>query len=445
MFCVLIRPLKIEDATTSWKWRNVPKVWKLTQGRPNIEITYEIEKEWLSKVLKEKNSKRFAILVDEQYVGNIQLTDIVENKQGTYHIFIGDKSFWGKGIAALATYQILKYAKDVLKLEKVYLTVNSSNLAAIKVYEKVGFIKENDDIKMSCDLALLKRPTVSVFMMVYNHEPYIREAIEGILMQKCSFDFDIVVGEDCSKDNSRKIILEYADTYPGKFSLLLHKTNVGAAKNQELTLAACKGDFIAICEGDDYWLHSGKLQKQVNFLEEHTQCSHCFHAAEHIYKDKSKNYIQRASNRNSFFTVKDVIIKGGSFIPTASMFFRNEGLNELPGWLSTAPVGDYPLAIILSTYGKVGYINEVMSAYRKEVEGSWSSGETTFRRIRKVNSSIHKLLFKINGWASYRYVWPIIQKIGIDYFYLIRAYFYFKLKKNKIGNRLLLTIKRSIN
>ena len=183
MHKVLIRPLRLEDAKISYKWRNDNEVWKLTGSKPNRIITEEIEKEWLSNKLKEINSYRFAIEVDNIYVGNIQLTDVVENESAEYHIFIGDKSYWGKGVANLATAQIIIFAKNVINLKSIYLSVNPENLSAIKVYEKNGFEKMNEKIEMHLKLSSTKTPTVSVFMMAYNHALFISEALEGVLMQ----------------------------------------------------------------------------------------------------------------------------------------------------------------------------------------------------------------------------------------------------------------------
>ena len=117
--------------------------------------------------------------------------------------------------------------------------------------------------------------TVSIFCMVYNHEHFLIDCLDGFLMQKCDFDFDIVVGEDCSTDKSREILLDYAKRFPGKFKLILHDENVGATENQRIVLENCTGKYIALCEGDDYWTDPLKLQKQVDFLEENSlDCCH---------------------------------------------------------------------------------------------------------------------------------------------------------------------------
>jgi len=112
--------------------------------------------------------------------------------------------------------------------------------------------------------------TVSVCMITYNHEPYIRQAIEGVLMQKCNFPIELIIGEDCSTDNTRHICNEYTAKYP-EINLLPSEINLGVILNFFKTLQASTGKYIAICEGDDYWTDPYKLQKQVDFLEANTE------------------------------------------------------------------------------------------------------------------------------------------------------------------------------
>jgi RimJ/RimL family protein N-acetyltransferase len=138
---VYIRPLVLEDAQISYKWRNDKEIWKYTGSKPDRYISKEIEEEWLQNKLIKHNEKRFAICIAEndQYVGNVQLLEI-EEKKAWYHIFIGEKEFYGKGISQKATYLILLYAFYGLHLENVMLEVNPLNLVACFVYEKMGFV-----------------------------------------------------------------------------------------------------------------------------------------------------------------------------------------------------------------------------------------------------------------------------------------------------------------
>jgi len=123
------------------------------------------------------------------------------------------------------------------------------------------------------DLAVLsKNPLVSVHMITYNHEPYISKAIEGVINQKTEYPFELIIGEDCSTDGTMEIVLEYQKKYPAIIRVITSDKNVGAYKNNLRTDKACRGKYIAFCEGDDYWHHPEKLQKQVEFLEKHQDC-----------------------------------------------------------------------------------------------------------------------------------------------------------------------------
>lgn len=134
---VKLRALTEADALVSYKWRNNPIVWKYTGKRPDQEITPEIELKWIKDVLSRPDEVRYAIIADDSYVGNIQLTNLSAN-DAEFHIFIGETSYWGKGIATKALTVFLDKIKK-LNLKKIYLTVNKDNTAAVKLYKKVGF------------------------------------------------------------------------------------------------------------------------------------------------------------------------------------------------------------------------------------------------------------------------------------------------------------------
>ena len=148
---VRIRPLKEQDAYTSVKWRNDPEVFKFTGNIYNHEITIDNELEWIRKVTANPTDYRCAILVVEVYVGNIYLTDI---KEGTahFHIFIGDKSYWGKGVAKRASLLILEYAFNVLNIKEVLLRVRNVNTSAYNLYLRLGF----KDVKVDGIWTLMK-------------------------------------------------------------------------------------------------------------------------------------------------------------------------------------------------------------------------------------------------------------------------------------------------
>ncbi len=152
-FNIYLRPLETRDALVSWRWRNDPEIWRFTGRRPDREITPEIEVEWLKGALEDDRSRRFAICIarNGEYVGNVQLTSI-SNNDAELHLFIGAKHWWGKGIATKATKLILEYAAANLSIRNVYLSVNPDNIAAIRAYEKCGFIRVDGTNKMICEL-----------------------------------------------------------------------------------------------------------------------------------------------------------------------------------------------------------------------------------------------------------------------------------------------------
>ncbi|WP_353085168.1 GNAT family N-acetyltransferase [Flavobacterium sp.] len=401
MYKVLIRPLIISDAQISFKWRNDPKIWELTGSKPKQEITLEIEHDWIKKAIADKTTKRFAILVDDVYVGNIQLTDIIEYDTAQYHVFIGDRNYWGKGIAKLATNQILYYAKVVLGLKNIFLKVRKENFSAIKVYKKNGFkiVNEKEDwIKMNCDISQLETTTASVFVMVYNHEKYIAECLEGILMQKCNFNFDIVVGEDCSTDKSREILLEYQNRYPGKFKLLLHETNIGAANNQMEVFKNCKGKYIAMCEGDDYWIDPLKLQKQVDFLEANED--YVLIHSDIFLKNSSGENIKSARNtiskiirwpKNNDYNVVKYLVKGNYIMTLTVLITKNalfKALNKITENDNEIATIDYTIFLELSKLGKIHYQQEKTAVYRI-LPNSASNNTDLDARLSYIESTIN--------------------------------------------------------
>ncbi len=129
-------------------------------------------------------------------------------------------------------------------------------------------------------------PLVSVITITYNHGSFITRTIEGVLMQKTDFPFEFIIAEDCSTDNTREIIQSYADKYPKIIRIITSDSNVGAVENETRALLQSKGKFVAFCEGDDYWTDPLKLQKQVDFLENHQEYSVCFHRCQHYYWDE---------------------------------------------------------------------------------------------------------------------------------------------------------------
>jgi len=220
-----------------------------------------------------------------------------------------------------------------------------------------------------------KNPRVSVIIQTYNHRKYINQCLDSILNQNTNFEYEILLSEDNSSDNTRDICIKYANKFPKKIKLYLHnrKNNIKISGNPTgrycfvWNLLKAKGKYIAICEGDDYWTDPNKLQKQVDFLEANVDYSICYHNIQDLYEKMVKD---SRLNRpeNTILSILD--LARGNFIQTVSIVFRNK-ISNYPDFFLKTPVGDYPLYMLLAEIGKIYCIAENMAVYRVGV-GIWS-------------------------------------------------------------------------
>jgi glycosyltransferase involved in cell wall biosynthesis len=225
-------------------------------------------------------------------------------------------------------------------------------------------------------------------------------------MQKTNFNYEIIIYDDASTDKTADIVREYETKYPGLIKPIYQTENQYSkgVKTINFSLQRAEGKYIAICEGDDYWTDPYKLQKQVDYMEKHPECSICIHAAYRVLPDKTKLKLHVRPNRgNKVFTVEEVIHDNWIFA-TASFLYPAVFNTNRPYFYEIAPVGDYPLIIYLALQGKVYYIDEFMSAYRIDVKDSWSSrmSSSIERRIAVYNKTID-MLDEINRYTEYKY------------------------------------------
>ncbi|MFZ5868302.1 MAG: glycosyltransferase family 2 protein [Thermodesulfobacteriota bacterium] len=217
-------------------------------------------------------------------------------------------------------------------------------------------------------------PKVSVLMITYNHEAFIDQAVESALSQDAGFPYEIVVGDDKSSDGTREILLSYQAKFPGKIRLLLHERNLGQGgkANFAETLWGCRGEYIALLEGDDYWTSPHKLRKQVDFLNAHPECVSCFHPAQFVDEQgKELPQVAGSNQLQRISTVEDLLIT--NFMPTASVMFRADALRRLPDWFFTLLRGDWAIHVLVAKHGSIGRLGEIMAAYRFHQSGFWSS------------------------------------------------------------------------
>ncbi|MDX9694889.1 MAG: glycosyltransferase [Bacteroidales bacterium] len=210
----------------------------------------------------------------------------------------------------------------------------------------------------------MRSPLLSVFTLSYNHEFYIQDALNSFLMQKTNFEIEIIVADDNSTDKTQQIIQEYQNNNPNLIFPILRKENIGMNQNFLDGIRNCKGKYIALCEGDDYWTDPLKLQKQVDFLEANKEYSFCFHNTIVLFENKDHPpYLINKKTQKETLLLQDIINKWP--IATASIVFKSEKL-KIPSWYSSVYSGDYFLGLLLASKGPIGYIDKVMSVYRKQ-------------------------------------------------------------------------------
>ncbi|MBP7509335.1 MAG: glycosyltransferase [Prolixibacteraceae bacterium] len=219
-------------------------------------------------------------------------------------------------------------------------------------------------------------PLVSICCLTYNHEPYIKQCLDGFLMQKTNFPFEILIHDDASVDNTQNIIKNYELKHSDIIKPIYQKENQyskGIGVSRVYQFPRAKGKYIAMCEGDDYWIDPYKLQKQVDFLETHPEYVFSFHDSI-ILNQRTGEKRMRIGDRQIDNTVdlKSLIIQKN--IPTASIVFRNFlDYAQLPDWIGKISNGDYGLCVLLAEEGPGKYLPEAMSVYRIHEGGVWSS------------------------------------------------------------------------
>ena len=208
---------------------------------------------------------------------------------------------------------------------------------------------------------------VSIFMLTYNQENLIAQAVEGVLMQKTNFNYQLVIGEDCSTDKTRDICVEYSIKYHDKIKLLPKlDNNIGLISNYIRTIKECDGKYIAICDGDDYWIDEFKLQKQIDFLEKNREFDIVYSNC--VKLDYKGNLFKREICNNINNVDFDSLIFDNC-IPAPTAVFRNlQELKQLPVWIKDLPYGDWPTYLwVLNNGGKIYGLDDFTAVYRTSI------------------------------------------------------------------------------
>ncbi|MEY0243897.1 glycosyltransferase [Morganella morganii] len=210
---------------------------------------------------------------------------------------------------------------------------------------------------------------VSICCITYNQEMYIKRALDSFLTQNTSFPFEIIIGDDASIDNTSKILNEYKNKFPNIIKIITSKENIGANANLLQVFNNAQGEYIAICEGDDYWCCKNKLSIQYNEMIKDSRVSFSFHSS---YINNTSSIVKYRKKKN-FFTADDVIRNDyDQFSPTASYMLKRNVVKVLPTWFKNASVGDYYIEIYSMSIGIGLYIDKPMSVYQQMAINSWS-------------------------------------------------------------------------
>ncbi|MBQ0215601.1 glycosyltransferase [Proteus vulgaris] len=241
--------------------------------------------------------------------------------------------------------------------------------------EKLTPPNNEDDIKSYWKYT--DKVYISCICIAYNHELYIKDSLDSILAQISEYRFEIIIHDDLSTDKTRDILLEYKNKFPNIIKLILQKENQFSQGKKLIPIAASEaiGDYICLCEGDDYWINKNKIQKQFEELEKNKNLNICFTAAKGLNLSTNKyTLLSNHSKNNKYFTCSDIIRGGGDFMPTASIMLRKCVFENLPQWYLTAPVGDYFLQIYGASNGAL-FLSNITSIYRVNSVGSWSASQ----------------------------------------------------------------------
>ena len=257
----------------------------------------------------------------------------------------------------------------------------------------------------------MSHPTVSVAMITYNHEKYIEEAINSVLMQQCDFEVELVITNDKSTDTTDAIIRRILNNHKNAswIKYISREDNLGMMGNYIKTFTETSGKYIAICEGDDFWTDPLKLQRQVDFFKENPETSFVFHAASFLL---NSGEIGRF-NGNVNLT-KTGIISTATFLEnesntyvSASSMLRSDVVSNMPEWFKNAFVGDYPIMFLALEKGKIGYLKENMATYRIASEGSWSNSNLSYNKrlsLFKKKIELNNIINEYTGRKYQRYI-----------------------------------------
>ncbi|KKR22181.1 MAG: hypothetical protein UT50_C0001G0093 [Candidatus Moranbacteria bacterium GW2011_GWA2_39_41] len=235
-----------------------------------------------------------------------------------------------------------------------------------------------------------KNQKVSIICVTFNQEKYIKQALESFVGQKTNFDFEVVIGDDCSTDKTADIIRQFEEKYPHIIRPIFREKNIGTTKNFFDIFSRANGEYISICDGDDFFTNDNKLQKQVDFLEVNRDFSMCFHPARWFFENNEEpDSIYPDIKNGADFTVERLLEE--NFINTNSVMYRRQSYVDLPK--ENILPGDWFIHLYHAKFGKIGFINRVMSAYRRHSGGLWWNSYKSPDELIKKHGGAHLAMY----------------------------------------------------
>lgn len=255
-------------------------------------------------------------------------------------------------------------------------------------------------------------PLVTIRCLVYNHEPYLRQCLDGFVMQKTNFPFEAIVHDDASTDRSAEIIREYAEKYPDIIKPIFETENQYSKKDGSLRRIMDKhmrGKYIAMCEGDDYWIDPLKLQKQVDFLENHREYGMCYTLVNLYFQSKGKKGKQWGGADTSFDNLLE-----DNCIPTLTCVMRkelrNKYIEEINPSIRNWNMGDYPMWLWFAVKSKIACLSDITGVYRVLDNSISHSSKNLIKKVSFVISSYNIKLFFAEKYKSEKFL-----KIQLEY------------------------------
>jgi glycosyltransferase involved in cell wall biosynthesis len=264
-------------------------------------------------------------------------------------------------------------------------------------------------------------PLISVCITTYNHEKYIAKALDSVLMQQGNFVLEVLVGEDGSTDNTAAIVRGYAQRHPEIIRTFFHDPadklfingRQTGRKNFLHNLTSARGDYIALLDGDDYWLDERKLEKQLTFLQTNKSFVACCHAAIHVDENDvlQEGYMGHhdAKGGEQHFTLHDVLQKNP--VPTLSVLFCNPRLAKYPDLFNKTDMADWPLHMLNALRGDIHYVDEKMAAYRLHNAGVWADFRKNIEKVLLSEIAVWTLLLDEPAFVAHAsYIKTLIEK-----------------------------------